>query len=130
MHEKTSTEKWELVLAYHCEGQIKCLLHEDFKVDSEDTNFKLHLGSEVNREGFPKDQEISVSANAPFSTVDRDNDEVSRNCAQFWKGGWWHKGCYSGICPNCYSENDNELLFPIGTCSHTYMAMKPLKQAP
>merc|ERR1711970_1366490 len=53
MHEKTLTGKWQVVLAYHCEGQIKCLVQDDFKVDSENANFMLHLGPGVNRKEIP-----------------------------------------------------------------------------
>ena len=30
----------------------------------------------------------------PFSTMDRDNDRSSSNCAEKYKGAWWHIDCY------------------------------------
>merc|ERR1711970_559643 len=82
MHEKTLTGRWKVVLAYRCEGQIKCLAHEAFKVDSENANFMLHLGPEVNRKDIPASETFSYSSNNPFSTIDRENDKRSdENCA-------------------------------------------------
>ncbi|XP_059175170.1 angiopoietin-related protein 7-like isoform X1 [Physella acuta] len=29
-----------------------------------------------------------------FTTLDRDNDRSSDNCAERWKGGWWYNSCH------------------------------------
>jgi hypothetical protein len=29
-----------------------------------------------------------------FSTYDQDNDLGTSHCADKYKGGWWHNGCY------------------------------------
>ena len=32
---------------------------------------------------------------APFSTIDQDQDENARNCAEkYGGGGWWYRSCY------------------------------------
>jgi len=121
MHEKTSRGKWNVALVYHCEGKIKCVVNEDFRVDSEITNFKLHLGPEIKHKGFDyKDRTFSYSNNMAFSTIDRDNDK-SGHCAKQFNGGWWHKSCYQ-LCPNCDNLNIH-----CSARSRIYMAMKNVK---
>jgi len=129
MHEKTLTGRWKVVLAYRCEGQIKCLAHEDFKVDSENANFMLHLGPEVDRKEIPAQDTFSFNNNMPFSTIDRDNDDclscwdISFNdCARHFEGGWWHKNCYY-LCPNC-KPTTNEASVGLFKDCDTYMTMK------
>ncbi|KAK3108311.1 hypothetical protein FSP39_005331 [Pinctada imbricata] len=29
-----------------------------------------------------------------FTTRDRDNDEAPNNCAFYWRGAWWYRGCF------------------------------------
>merc|ERR1711970_1508082 len=116
----TSKGRWQFVLVNHCnKGQIKCLRHSDFKVDSENANFKLYLGPEVYRKGLSISEKISPLSNMPFTTIDRDNDIYSQNCAQLHHGGWWHGQCFYSICPNC------EPAYPKG-CPRTFLAMKPM----
>merc|ERR1711970_334280 len=123
MHEKTLTGRWKVVLAFRCEGQIKCLAHEDFKVDSENANFMLHLGPEVNRKDIPASETFSYSSNNPFSTIDRENDKRSdENCAREWEGGWWHEDCYY-LCLNCKDPIGKSSEDLIKGCD-TYMTMK------
>jgi len=49
---------------------------------------------------------LAYHANKPFSTKDRDNDNVSWNCATTNKGAWWFgHGSY------CYQSNLNGILY-------------------
>merc|ERR1719411_491954 len=124
MHEKTSTGKWEVAIVYHCEGEeIKCVVNEDFKVDSENMNFKLNVGPEVQHKGIDSEKTFSYSNNMPFTTIDRDNDQYDHNCAKSFYGGWWHERCYM-LCPNC----DPTLASVDCARRHTFMAMKNVKE--
>merc|ERR1711970_1488055 len=79
MHEKTLTGKWEVAIVYHCEGEeIKCAVNEDFKVDSENMNFKLNVGLEVQHKGLESEKTFSYSNNMPFSTILNNFDGCAR----------------------------------------------------
>jgi len=122
MHEKTSKGKWEFAFVYQggCKGQNPCVVYNDFKVDSENTNFKLYFGPKVKSQ--PKTfLGLDYNNKMPFTTVDRENDAWSTdNCAKYFGGGWWHgSGCFQ-VCPTCtYSQP--------GSCNRSYIAMKNLK---
>ncbi|KAH8391296.1 hypothetical protein KR215_010996 [Drosophila sulfurigaster] len=34
------------------------------------------------------------SENIKFTTLDRDNDSASNNCAAQYESGWWYNNCY------------------------------------
>jgi len=63
-----------------------------FQVGNEKTNYRLHLG------GYSGDAGDAFSGNNGmiFTTVDRDNDKWSGNCAQVYGqgGGWWYTACH------------------------------------
>ncbi|KAL5517871.1 hypothetical protein EMCRGX_G003502 [Ephydatia muelleri] len=37
---------------------------------------------------------MSYHSGMKFSTYDQDNDEWGQNCAQVFKGAWWHRECH------------------------------------
>ena len=37
---------------------------------------------------------LSYHNGAAFSTIDKDNDEHSKNCAELASGAWWYKSCH------------------------------------
>ena len=63
-----------------------------FKVAGAETNYTLTIGPGQG-EGGTFDA-MAYQNKAPFSTQDRDNDVSSGNCAQSYKGAWWHKNCH------------------------------------
>ena len=38
---------------------------------------------------------LSYHNGGAFSTIDKDNDEHSTNCAEVYSGAWWYKGCHT-----------------------------------
>jgi len=133
MHEKTSTGKWKVAIVYHCDTldqKIQCVVNEDFKVDSESTNFKLNVGREVQHKGIDPDFTFSHHNNQPFTTRDRYNDKFDdseKSCAErAFFSGWWFNNCYQ-ICANCYGFGTNTLDYRCNP-GHTFMAMKNVKE--
>ena len=41
--------------------------------------------------------------NQPFTTYDRDNDNVGYNCAGSYGGGWWYSHCGSALLTGTYT---------------------------
>ena len=37
---------------------------------------------------------LSYHNGVAFSTIDKDNDESSTNCAEVYSGAWWYKSCH------------------------------------
>jgi len=121
MHEKTSSGRWKVALVFRCGGDDQCAVFNDFKIDGENEKFKLHVGAEVSRKGFPSGLTLDYNNEMAFTTSDSDNDKLgSRNCAAYSTilGGWWHKAC-AYYCPNCQKLNDRN-----PGCTHTFMVMK------
>ena len=70
--------------------------YQIFTVDGPETNYNLHIGGAEKIEGTGNDN-MAYHNNRPFSTIDRDNDEWSSNCAASEDhgngGGWWFGAC-------------------------------------
>ncbi|KAJ8035735.1 Fibrinogen C domain-containing protein 1 [Holothuria leucospilota] len=64
--------------------------YELFRVDNEDNNYQLELGTYFGNAGFDY---MTRHRNRQFSTPDRDNDDTSyRHCAALSNSGWWFGG--------------------------------------
>lgn len=78
-------------------GSIFHQKYEDFSIGDESTNYTLHLGGP--NTGNLGDGMINTGYSytnlngMSFSTVDRDNDQGSYNCAAWSDGGWWFNVC-------------------------------------
>uniref|UniRef100_A0A914WPQ2 Fibrinogen C-terminal domain-containing protein n=1 Tax=Plectus sambesii TaxID=2011161 RepID=A0A914WPQ2_9BILA len=77
-----------------------------FKVGAEVDFYRLNVslstrGSLTSRNS--NDNLWGFNNGQPFSTIDRDNDNVAENCASAGSlrlGGWWHGSCSGGCRPN------------------------------
>ena len=43
-----------------------------------------------------------------FSTVDRDNDAWSKNCAERFSGAWWYSACHNSNLNGLYLRGEHE----------------------
>uniref|UniRef100_A0A8C9TM53 Angiopoietin-like 1b n=1 Tax=Scleropages formosus TaxID=113540 RepID=A0A8C9TM53_SCLFO len=63
--------------------------YSSFRLESESEFYRLRLGTYQGNAG-----NSLISHNGkPFTTLDRDKDAFSGNCAHFHKGGWWYNAC-------------------------------------
>ena len=61
-----------------------------FYIDGEGDNYKVHIGSYSGTAG----DSFSDANGMKFSTIFRDNDQSSSNCAQVYTGAWWYNRCH------------------------------------
>ncbi|XP_046556010.1 fibrinogen-like protein 1 [Haliotis rubra] len=68
---------------------------QDFGVDDESSNYNLTFGSHFTSDKYHESLGDCLGPlyGSSFSTLDRDNDNSARNCAQDFQSGWWFKDC-------------------------------------
>ncbi|XP_053545773.1 fibrinogen-like protein 1-like protein isoform X2 [Bombina bombina] len=73
--------------------------YHGFRVDGEDNGYALRLGNYSGNAGdaLTVMNETGTHDNMKFSTIDRDNDRWSKNCAENNNAGWWFDSCYSAV---------------------------------
>ena len=75
------------------------ITYEGFFIGSEIDFYQLNLGNITSGSAVLKD--IRTTHNGKkFTTIDKDNDDFSGNCASYFKGGWWFGVCYD-FCLTC-----------------------------
>ncbi|KJH42393.1 fibrinogen beta and gamma chain, globular domain protein [Dictyocaulus viviparus] len=97
-------ESWILRIELHgdtCVGK-GCIEQNDgfwwaewpFKLGGSLSLYVLELGPAIRGNLTSSTDFLMENNGSPFTTIDRDNDAVGVNCAQFRNfGGWWHNGC-------------------------------------
>ena len=78
-------------------GRQAYAIYDYFALESEMTKYKLRFGAYSGTAGDSFRGPCGSSGNLqgmPFSTLDRDNDNWSSNCAQDHRAGWWFNSCY------------------------------------
>uniref|UniRef100_G3PNT6 Angiopoietin-like 1a n=1 Tax=Gasterosteus aculeatus TaxID=69293 RepID=G3PNT6_GASAC len=63
--------------------------YSSFHLEAESEGYRLRLGSYQGNAG----DSFSSHNGKQFTTLDRDKDAFSGNCAHFHKGGWWYNAC-------------------------------------
>ncbi|KAK6965998.1 BgMFREP28 [Biomphalaria glabrata] len=94
-----------------------------FKILGEQDYYKLQIGGYSGNAG---DGLADYHNGMFFSTYDKDNDMASTdNCAEYWKGAWWHNACYDSSLNFKWGSNYiNWHKLPIGNKSVTFSEMK------
>ncbi|XP_038858535.1 angiopoietin-related protein 1-like [Salvelinus namaycush] len=63
--------------------------YSSFRLEPESEGYRLRLGTYQGNAG----DSLSSHNGKMFTTLDRDKDAFSGNCAHFHKGGWWYNAC-------------------------------------
>lgn len=63
--------------------------YSSFRLETESEGYRLRLGTYQGNAG----DSLSSHNGKQFTTLDRDKDAFSGNCAHFHKGGWWYNAC-------------------------------------
>ncbi|KAM5146508.1 ficolin-1-like [Mantella aurantiaca] len=92
IHQITSSGQWELRVDLQDFENVRYFAkYSSFKVLGKSDQYKLELGSFT--DGNAGDS-MTYHSGMKFSTMDQDNDQDSRHCAQVFKGGWWYYQCH------------------------------------
>ncbi|XP_071804148.1 microfibril-associated glycoprotein 4-like [Asterias amurensis] len=91
LHRLTAQGEYELrVDLSDFENETRYAFYDSFSIADVTDNYRLTLG---NYSGTAGDS-LSRHNNQQFSTKDRDNDVISGNCAQIYRGAWWYYNCH------------------------------------
>ncbi|XP_066983325.1 angiopoietin-2 isoform X2 [Macrobrachium rosenbergii] len=90
------------------DGNRRYIQYSTFKLHSEQDMYKLEIGGYSGNAGDSLNDPWYGSNLSPFSTVNRDNDRSSLNCASMLKGGWWWRSCGRGL-NGLYLTDPNDL---------------------
>ncbi|XP_061761198.1 angiopoietin-related protein 6 [Nerophis ophidion] len=63
--------------------------YDSFRLEAESDWYRLRLGQYRGNAG----DSLSWHNNKAFTTLDRDKDSYTGNCAHYQKGGWWYHMC-------------------------------------
>ncbi|XP_051929198.1 angiopoietin-related protein 1a [Hippocampus zosterae] len=63
--------------------------YSSFRLEPESEGYRLRLGAYQGNAG----DSFTSHNGKQFTTLDRDKDAFSGNCAHFHKGGWWYNAC-------------------------------------
>ncbi|XP_075039416.1 ficolin-2-like isoform X1 [Mixophyes fleayi] len=81
------------------ENNYSFATYASFAILGEDEKYKLSLGA---FSGGTAGDSLGYHNNRPFTTKDRDNDEYGSNCADVFKGAWWHGSCHNANLNGLY----------------------------
>ncbi|XP_034322237.1 fibrinogen-like protein A [Magallana gigas] len=115
-------------------GSIFHQKYENFSIGDESTNYTLHLGGpntgnlgdSMISNPLPTDNVNGTS----FSTVDRDNDQLSGHCSTSYKGGWWFNACSNAFLngpwpPEYWKEPWVPTITTVSNIAEVRMMIKP-----
>uniref|UniRef100_A0A2M4CZR3 Putative ficolin n=1 Tax=Anopheles darlingi TaxID=43151 RepID=A0A2M4CZR3_ANODA len=90
MHQITTARPHEIIFEIKdFSGNYGYARYDAFKIASESEQYRLTIGKYSGTAG----DSMGYSKGMKFSTKDRNNDQSSGQCAQYWEGAWWFKNC-------------------------------------
>ncbi|XP_017465766.1 PREDICTED: fibrinogen C domain-containing protein 1-like isoform X3 [Rhagoletis zephyria] len=96
LHALTASFEQELYIKMErLDGTKYYAKYDLFVIGSEEEDYVLRtLGNYTGNAG----DSLKYHEGSKFTTFDRDNDaNPAGNCAEFFRGAWWYKECYSAI---------------------------------
>ncbi|XP_075052613.1 fibrinogen-like protein 1 [Mixophyes fleayi] len=91
------------------EGQRRFAEYKNFRVGDEESIYQISCGEYSGTAGDsltggfnPEVQWWANHNGMKFSTLDRDNDNYEKNCAEEDKAGWWYNRCHSANLNGLY----------------------------
>ncbi|KFB48564.1 AGAP005848-PA-like protein [Anopheles sinensis] len=81
-----------VVLLEDFDGNTAVARYNQYRIEAESLNYTLvELGK---CKPCSAGNSLSSHRNEQFSTYDRDNGKAKFNCAEAYRGGWWHFSCH------------------------------------
>jgi len=123
----------DFVMAYHCEGLVRCTRYSNFRVLIHPKN-QLWFDGEMHHEGMNGrllDQYIdkSFSSRHPSSGPSDPREACNHDIGPYSNsdGHWWYHRCNS-LCPTCKNVGGKfeDIGFDASKCTHTFMAMRAM----
>uniref|UniRef100_A0A8B9I1B2 Fibrinogen C-terminal domain-containing protein n=1 Tax=Astyanax mexicanus TaxID=7994 RepID=A0A8B9I1B2_ASTMX len=93
------------------EGMKVYALYSSFSVGSETTGYQLNIGGFI--DGGAGDA-LSYNNGQKFSTMDRDQDSTSANCAKLYLGAFWYNSCHYANPNGMYIRGFDSTYFASG----------------
>jgi len=85
------------------EGNRTAILVNEFRIANEESGYRIFY------KNFSSPLGKSLPARGTkFSTVDRDNDAWSKNCAERFSGAWWYSACHNSNLNGLYLRGEHE----------------------
>ncbi|XP_044034170.1 microfibril-associated glycoprotein 4-like isoform X2 [Siniperca chuatsi] len=114
----TRNRKYELLVDMEdFEGNKVFARYTSFAVDSERSGYLLRVSGFIN--GGAGDS-LSYHDGQKFSTLDKDQDSVSANCARTYLGAFWYKACHHANPNGVYLWGADQIVSAIGMGWHQW----------
>ncbi|GFR72560.1 angiopoietin-related protein 1 [Elysia marginata] len=84
--------------------------YSTFNIKDESDSYRLQLGSYSGTVGENSNYGMTYHNGQAFTTLDRDNDESSSNCAVHHRGAWWYRYCASANLNGLWGVKDYKAL--------------------
>ncbi len=92
-----------LVVLEDFDGNKTALMVNNFTVGNEESGYALSYKNYNSKIG-----NSLPARGTKFSTVDRDNDAWSKNCAKRFSGAWWYSACHNSNLNGLYLKGEHE----------------------